>query len=40
MKLDINKIELKKLANNIFQIYHDGTILKFNCPFLKFLWLV
>lgn len=34
MKLDINKIELKKLSDNIFQIYHDGTILKFNCPTL------
>jgi len=32
MKLDINKIELKKICENIFQIYHDGTILKFNCP--------
>ena len=34
MKLDINKIELKKICDNIFQIYHDGTILKFNCPTL------
>jgi hypothetical protein len=34
MKLDINKIELKKISDNIFQIYHDGTILKFNCPTL------
>jgi hypothetical protein len=32
MKLDINKIELKKLSDNIFQIYHDGTMLKFSCP--------
>ena len=32
MKLDINKIELKKISDNIFQIYHDGTLLKFNCP--------
>jgi hypothetical protein len=34
MKLDINKIELKKLSDNIFQIYHDNNILKFSGPLL------
>ena len=32
MKLDIDKIELKKINDNIYQIYHDGIMLKFWSP--------
>ena len=32
MKLDVNKIELKRIADNIFQILHDNTVLKFWGP--------
>jgi hypothetical protein len=38
MKLDINKIEIKNISDNIFYIYHDNIILNFwtckiLCPF-------
>jgi hypothetical protein len=35
MKLDINKIELKEVAPNIYQLLHDNEQLKFWSPILK-----
>ena len=32
MKIDINKIELKQINDNIYQILHDNTVLKFWSP--------
>ena len=32
MKLDINKLEIRKTNDNIFQIFHDNNILKFWGP--------
>jgi hypothetical protein len=32
MKLDINKLEINKIAENIYNIQHDNTILKFWSP--------
>jgi len=36
MKLDINKIDLKCINENIYQILHDGVILNFG--HLKYLY--
>lgn len=32
MKLDINKLNLKNISDNVYQIYHDQSILKFWTP--------
>jgi len=35
MKLDINKLELKEITPNIYQLFHDNEQLKFWSPVLK-----